>query len=327
MRVVAIRGAGGPEVLAIEERPSDTIGEGQVRVEVAAAGLNRADLIQRRGFYPAPPGTVPDVPGLEYAGTIVDVGEGVARTRVGDHVMGLVAGGAMATELVVDEGETMPLPGPLSLVEAAAVPEVFSTVWDAVWVQAGLRRGQTLLVHAIGSGIGTAAIQLARAFGARILGTSRTASKLEKCRALGLVDGILVEKDGGFAAKVAELTNGANADVILDTVGAAYLEDDVRALASRGTIVVIGLVGGVQGAMPLGVLVHKRGRILGSTLRARASAEKRALAESFTRELVPLFEDKTLAPVIEHVLPMSEIARAHALLESDTTFGKIVMTW
>lgn len=327
MKVVAVRGAGGPDVLQLEERPAPALGEGQVRVEVAAAGLNRADLLQRRGFYPAPPGTVPDVLGLEYAGTIVEVGEGVARTRVGDRVMGLVPGGAMSSELVVQDDETMPIPEPLSLVEAAAVPEVFATVWDAVWLQAGLARGQTLLVHAIGSGIGTAAIQLAGAFGAHVLGTSRTSRKLARCEALGLRDGILVESDHAFAAKVNEATGGRGADVILDTVGASYLDENVRALAPRGTIVVIGLVGGVVGSLPLGVLLGKRGRILGSTLRSRAASERRALAESFTRELVPLFEDKTLAPVVEHILPMAEAARAHALLESNETFGKIVLTW
>jgi putative PIG3 family NAD(P)H quinone oxidoreductase len=327
MKAVVIRGAGGPDVLAIEERPSPPLGEGEVRVEVAAAGLNRADLLQRRGVYAAPKGTVPDVPGLEYAGTIVEVGEGVGATRVGDRVMGLVPGGAMATELVVSDGETIPVPEPLSLVEAAGVTEVFATVFDAVWLQAGLRRGQTLLVHAIGSGIGTAAIQLARAFNARILGTSRTPSKIERCRALGLDDGIVVEHGAEFAARVAELTGGANVDVILDTVGAAYLEENVRALAPRGTIVVIGLVGGVSGTMPLGMLLGKRARVIGSVLRTRAPSEKQALAEAFTRELVPLFEEKTLAPVIEHVLPMTEIGRAHAMLESNETFGKIVLAW
>lgn len=327
MKVVAIRGAGGPDVLRLEDRPSPPLGEGQVRIEVAAAGLNRADLLQRRGFYPAPPGTVPDVPGLEYAGTITEVGQGVERSRIGERVMGLVAGGAMATELVVPSDETMPVPEPLSLVEAAAVPEVFATVWDAVWLQAGLERGQTLLVHAIGSGIGTASLQLARAFGARILGTSRSPSKLGRCKELGLLDGIVVEKDHAFAAKVSELTNGALANVILDTVGAAYLDDNVRSLAPRGTIVVIGLVSGVAGTLPLGVLLAKRARIVGSTLRSRGPIERRALAESFTRELVPLFEAKTLTPVIEHVLPMKDIARAHTLLESNETFGKIVLTW
>jgi putative PIG3 family NAD(P)H quinone oxidoreductase len=327
MRAVVIRGSGGPEVLAIEEREAPRPCEGEVRIEVAAAGLNRADLLQRRGFYPAPPGTVADVPGLEYAGTIVETGEGVAHTRVGDHVMGLVAGGAMATELVVPEPETMPLPEPLSLVEAAAVPEVFATVWDAVFVQAGLRAGQTLLVHAIGSGIGTAAIQLARAFGARILGTSRTESKLAHCAALGLDAGIVVGKEAAFAPRVAELTNGAMADVILDTVGASYLDENVRALAPCGTIVVIGLVGGISGTLPLGVLLGKRARIVGSTLRSRGPTERRAVAEGFTRELVPLFEEKKLVPVIEHVLPMGEIAKAHTLLESNETFGKVVLTW
>jgi putative PIG3 family NAD(P)H quinone oxidoreductase len=326
MRAVVIRGAGGPEVLSIEERASRAPREGEVRIEVAAAGLNRADLLQRRGFYPAPPGVVPDVPGLEYAGTIVEIGESVVA-RVGDRVMGIVAGGAMATELVVPEQETLPIPEPLTLEEAAAVPEVFATVWDAVFVQAGLRHGQTLLVHAIGSGIGTAAIQLAHAFGARVIGTSRTESKLERCRTMGLDGGIAVGKEASFAAKVDELTGGAMADVILDTVGGAYLDENVRAVAPRGAIAVIGLVGGVSGTLPLGVLLGKRARVFGSTLRSRNAAERRALAESFARELLPLFEEKKLAPVIDHVLPMTEIAKAHALLESNETFGKIVLRW
>lgn len=327
MKVVVLRGAGGPDVLAIEERAALPLGEGEVRIEVAAAGLNRADLLQRRGLYPAPPGVAADVPGLEYAGTIREVGEGVPSERIGERVMGLVRGGAMATEVVVPAGETIPVPEPLSLEEAAAIPEVFATVWDAVWVQAGLRNGQSLLVHAIGSGIGTAAIQLAKAYGARIAGTSRTSSKLERALAMGLDAGWVVEREPSFAASVAELTGGAGVEVILDTVGASYLEENVRALAVRGTIVTIGLVGGVQGTLALGMLLGKRARIVGSTMRSRGAAERTALAEGFTRELVPLFEEKALVPVVDQVLPMSEIARAHALLESNETFGKIVLTW
>ncbi len=327
MKVVVLRGAGGPDVLALEERAAPSLGDGEVRIEVAAAGLNRADLLQRRGLYPAPPGVTPDVPGLEYAGTIREVGDGVPSARVGERVMGLVRGGAMASEIVVAASETIPVPEPLSLVEAAAVPEVFATVWDAVWVQAGLRRGQTLLVHAIGSGIGTAAIQLAKAYGARIAGTSRTSSKLERARGMGLDAGWLVEREPAFAAGLAELTGGGGADVILDTVGASYLEENVRALATRGTLVTIGLVGGIQGTLALGMLLAKRGRIVGSTMRARGASERTALAEGFARELVPLFDEKALAPVIDHVIPMGEIARAHALLEANETFGKVVMTW
>lgn len=327
MKVVAVRGAGGPEVLAIEERPAPELGERQVRIDVAAVGVNRADLLQRRGFYPAPPGTVPDVLGLEYAGTVRELGPGVAHVKVGDRVMGLVPGGAMSTEIVVSADETIPVPEPLSIVEAAAVPEVFATVWDAVWLQAGLRRGQTLLVHAIGSGIGTASIGLAGAFGARVIGTSRTEAKLHRCKELGLGEGLVVGKDAAFADRVLETTGGQGVDVVLDTVGAAYLEENVRALARHGTIMVIGLVGGVSGTMPLGLLLRKHGRMIGSTMRSRGPIERQALAESFTRELVPLFEDKTLAPVVDHVIPMAEAGRAHALLESNETFGKIVMTW
>jgi putative PIG3 family NAD(P)H quinone oxidoreductase len=328
MKVVAIRGAGGPEVLAIEEREPPELGLGEVRLEVAAAGLNRADVLQRKGFYPAPKGTVPDVPGLEYAGTIVEVSEGIDPLRVGERVMGIVAGGAMATELVVPIRETIPVPEDLSLVEAAAIPEVFITAWDAVRVQGELARGQTLLIHSVGSGIGTAAVQLARAWGVTSIGTSRTEEKLTRSVALGLDHGVLVPRgEPSFAARVGELTSGALAHVILDTVGGGYLAENVRALAPRGTLVVIGLLAGIEGTLPLGVLLAKSARIVGSVLRTRSADEKAQIAAGFTRDVLPLIARAEVGPIIDHVLPMADIKDAHAAMEADETFGKIVLVW
>ncbi len=328
MKVVAIRGAGGPEVLAIEEREPRALEPGEVRIEVAAAGLNRADVLQRKGFYPAPKGTVPDVPGLEYAGSIIEVSAGIDPLRIGERVMGIVPGGAMATEVVVSVRETIPVPEDLSLVEAAAIPEVFITAWDAVRVQGELTRGQTLLIHSIGSGIGTAALQLARAWDVTTIGTSRTEEKLTRCTAMGLDHGVLVARgDPSFASRVGELTSGALANVILDTVGGAYLAENVRALAPRGTLVVIGLLAGIEGTLPLGILLAKRARVIGSVLRTRSPDEKAAIASGFTHDVLPLLSRGEVKPVIDHVLPMADIANAHAAMERDETFGKIVLVW
>jgi NADPH2:quinone reductase len=328
VKVVAIRGAGGPEVLAIEEREPRALVAGEVRVEVAAAGLNRADVLQRKGFYPAPKGTVPDVPGLEYAGSITEVSEGIDPLRVGERVMGVVPGGAMATEVVVPIRETIPVPEDLSLVEAAAIPEVFITAWDAVRVQGGVSRGQTLLVHSVGSGVGTAAVQLARAWGVTSIGTSRTEEKLTRSVALGLDHGVLVPKgDASFAARVSELTSGAMANVILDTVGGGYLAENVRALAARGTLVVIGLLAGIEGTLPLGVLLSKRARIVGTVLRTRSADEKAEIARAFTHDVLPLLARAEVTPIIDHVLPMADVKDAHAAMEADETFGKIVLVW
>ena len=328
MKVVAIRGAGGPEVLHIEERESRALAEGEVRVEVAAAGLNRADVIQRKGFYPAPKGTVQDVPGLEYAGAIVEVSPGIDPLRIGERVMGIVSGGAMATEVVVPIRETIPVPEDLSLVEAAAIPEVFITAWDAVRRTGELTAGQTLLIHSVGSGVGTAAVQLGRAWGVKTIGTSRTEEKLTRCVALGLDHGILVPRgEVSFAARVGELTSGQLAHVILDTVGGGYLAENVRALAPRGTCVVVGLLAGIEGTLPLGVLLAKRARVVGSVLRSRGADEKAALASGFVRDVLPLLARGDVGPIIDHVLPMADIKDAHAAMEADETFGKIVLVW
>lgn len=325
-RAVKIREHGGPEVLELGEIEVRDPGPGELLVEVAAAGLNRADTLQRRGFYPAPPGVPSDVPGLEYAGTVVGVGEGVSAFGAGDRVMGIVAGGGMATHLVTHEREALPVPAEMSLTDAAAIPEVFMTAYDAMFAQGELGIGQTVVLHAVGSGVGTAALQLALCAGARPIGTSRTADKIERCRELGLSDGIVVT-DGKFAAAVKEKTAGRGADLIVDVVGAAYLAENVSALATAGRIVVLGLMGGIAGELPLGPLLAKRALVRGSILRARPLEQKAALSQSFIRDVLPLFAAKRLTPVIDATLPMKDIPEAHRRMETNTTFGKLILTW
>jgi len=324
-RALHFDGKGGVEILRLGELDVRDPGAGEVRVRVVAAGLNRADILQRRGFYPAPPGVPADVPGLEFAGVVEDLGEGVNDVSVGDRVMGLSAGGAMATHLVAHARELLPVPDSLDLIEAAALPEAFSTAYDAIFRQAELGLGRTLLVHAIGSGVGTAALQLGLAAGVHVVGTSRTASKLERCREWGLVTGILVE-DGSFAKELRGHA-GDGADVILDTIGASYLDENLRAVAAQGTIVTIGLLGGVKGELNLGLLLAKRARIIGSVIRSRPLEEKIGLAQAMRAEVLPLFADGRLRPVIDDILPMQEAAAAHSRMESGDTFGKLVLRW
>ncbi|HTE49579.1 MAG TPA: NAD(P)H-quinone oxidoreductase [Kofleriaceae bacterium] len=326
-RAVVLRGAGDVDVLHLEEVERPVPGGAEVLIEVAAAGLNRADMLQRRGVYPAPPGAPAQIPGLEFSGTVVELGPGARELQIGERVMGIAAGGAMATHMVSHERLLCRVPGSLDLVDAAAVPEVFMTAYDAMFWQAELAMGEVVLVHAVGSGVGTAAVQLAARAGARAIGTSRTADKLERCRPLGMVDGIAVERDGYFADRVAELTGGRGADVILDTVGAAYLEENVRALAPRGRVVVIGLMGGVSGALPLGLLLGKRARITGTMLRSRPLEEKASLTQALALQVVPLLADGRLVPVIDKVMPMQDVREAHRRMESNQNFGKIVLRW
>lgn len=325
-RAVTIRGRGGVEVLAIERFEVRAPGPGEVSIEVVAAGVNRADLLQRRGLYPAPAGVPSDIPGLEYAGVVADVGDRVTAFARGDRVMGIVGGGAMATHVVVHERELLPVPEGLELEEAAAVPEVFMTAFDALFARGGVGLGCRVLLHAVGSGVGTAAVQLARVAGARTIGTARTQDKLDRCQTLGLDEAVLV-RDGKFAAEVERCSGGKGVDVVLDTVGAAYLEQNVRVLAVGGRIVIIGLMGGATASTPLGALLAKRATIEGSVLRSRPLEEKARLAQRFAAQIVPLFEDGRLRPVIDQVLPFESVAEAHTLMEENRNFGKIVLRW
>jgi NADPH2:quinone reductase len=261
---------------------------------------------------PRPPGVAADVPGLEFAGEVEQLGPGVTEWKLGDRVMGIVPGAGMATHVVTPAREALRVPASLSLSDAAAVPEAFLTAFDALFELGGLRQGELALIHSVASGVGTAAIQLCRAAGARSAGTSRTADKLARCQELGL-DHALHSPDGRFAAELEKLAGGG-ADVILDTVGAAYLNENVRALATRGRLIVIGLLGGAKGEFPLGALLPKRARVEGSVLRSRAPEEKAALAQSFSKHILAGFDAGVYRPVIDATLPMTDIAegpRAH----------------
>lgn len=329
-RVVRIREPGDATVLELVERPIRDPGPGEVRVAVKACGLNRADILQRRGVYPAPPGAPPDVPGLELAGVVEAVGLDVREVESGDRVMGITGGGAMASHVIIHARELVPIPEAMSFTDAAAIPEVFFTAWDALHAQATLRPGMTVLVHAVASGIGTAVLQIATMAGARVIGTSRSAEKLARCEELGLEHGILIAAQGGgapsFAADVHALTGGRGADIVIDTVGAAYLEENVRALAPRGVIVCLGLLGGAQGSLPMGLLLGKRASLVGSVLRSRPLEEKIALAQRFAREALPAIRRGELRPIVDRVLPITSIADAHRAMEADANVGKIVLT-
>lgn len=325
IRVVRIRAPGDPDVLVSGEAPLPRPGAGEVRVRVAASGVNRADLIQRRGGYPAPAGFPEDVPGLEYAGIVEAVGDRCSLRAIGDPVMGITGGGAYAAAICVPERETIRAPRGLALEEAGALPEVFVTAWDALVLQAGMRAGDRVLVHAVGSGVGTAAVQLVRAAGARSIGTSRTPEKLRRARALGLDEGIVASDS--WPAEVRRATAESGVDVILDLVGAAYLEGNLEALADGGRWIVVGVPSGRRGSIDLRALMAKRARVQGTVLRARPPEEKAVLARAFERAVVPLFESGVLRPVVDAVLPAEEAAEAHRRLEANETFGKVLLRW
>jgi NADPH2:quinone reductase len=325
-RAVCIQGKGDVDVLQLGTVQVRDAGPSELRVQVAAAGLNRADILQRRGFYPAPPGSPANVPGLEYAGTVEQVGEGVRDFALGDPVMGIVGGGAMATHVVVHEREVLRVPAGMPLTEAAAIPEVFLTAYDALFAQARLRPGQLALVHAIGSGVGTAALQLGRLAGADVYGTSRSEDKLQRCRDLGFEHGIVVSKSE-FAAELLERSGGRASDVILDTIGASYFAENIKALATGGRLVLVGMLGGATAECPLGLLLAKRLTVIGTVLRSRPLEEKAALTQSFGRDMLGKFASGALKPVVDVVLPMTEVRAAHARMEANTSFGKIILRW
>jgi NADPH2:quinone reductase len=330
MRVDAVvfRGAGGPEVVTMDATEVRDPGPGEIQIEIAAAAVNRADLLQRRGVYPAPAGWPADVPGLELSGTVVARGPGASRWRDGDRVMAITGGGAMARRITLHEREVVPVPSNLDLVAAAAIPEVFFTAWDALVRQARLGPGEVVLIHSAASGIGTAAVQIARVVGARPIGTSRTAEKVPALVALGVAaEDMLAVPEKVFAPAVSERTGGRGADVILDGVGAAYFEENIRAAAVRGRIVLLGTLGGGSGTAPITMMLAKRLTVIGTVLRARPLEEKIALAQDATAHLVPLFERGALKPVIDQILPMTDVALAHRRMEQNQNVGKIVLRW
>lgn len=326
MRAVVITEPGTPDVLRLLDVPDPEPGQDEIRVRVEAAGVNRADLLQRQGHYPAPPDAPQDIPGLEYTGVVDAVGPTVPGWSRGDRVMGLAAGGACAEYVVVPAAEAMAVPEGMSADVAAAIPEAFITAHDALRTRLGLRSDETLLIHAVGSGVGTAALQLAKAWGARVLGTSRTPWKLERARALGLDEAILAD-DGVFADAVLSATGGRGADAVVELVGGVYVEEDLRCITTLGRIVVVGLTGGRSARLDLGVLLRKRLTLTGTVLRSRSRAEKAAATRAFVDDGLALLADGDIAPPIHEVIPMAEVARAHRLLESNETFGKVVVRW
>jgi len=325
MRAVVIREPGGPEVLVVEERPLPLPGPGEVRVRVSAAGVNRADLLQRRGQYPTPPGWPADIPGMEFSGTVDATGPDVSRWRAGDPVMGIIGGGGYAEYVVTHEAAVLPVPEGLTSEEAGAIPEVFLTAFDAVFLQEGLVGGETLLVHAVASGVGTAALQLGRAFGARVVGTSRTPEKLARAAELGLDHPVL--GDASWPERVLEITGGRGVDVILDLVGGPYLAGNQKVLAPRGRHIVVGVTGGAKAEVDLRALMGRRGSLRGTVLRARPLEEKVALTRAFAEQALPHFASGALRPVVDRVLPASEAPEAHRLLEANATFGKVLLRW
>ncbi len=323
MRAIVVTEPGGPEVLAPREVPDAVAGPGEVLVRVRAAGVNRADLMQREGHYDPPPGA-PAYPGLEVSGTVEALGDGVEGWSVGEPVCALLAGGGYAELVAVPAGQLLPVPDGVPLVSAAALPEVVCTVWSNVFLAAGLRKGEMLLVHGGSSGIGTMAIQLAHHAGARVAVTAGSTAKLERCRELG-ADVLVNYRDDDFVEAVRTATEGAGADVVLDNMGAAYLQRNVDALAVGGRLVVIGLQGGTRGELDLGKLLAKRASVIATSLRARPAAEKATIVAAVREHVWPLLAAGTVRPVIDSVLPLEQAGAAHELLTASGHIGKVLL--
>jgi putative PIG3 family NAD(P)H quinone oxidoreductase len=323
MQAIVIERPGDESVLQLGSAPDPVLGPGQVRIAVAASALNRADLLQRQGMYPPPPGASP-ILGLECSGVISELGEGVSGWKLGDRVMALLAGGGYAEQVVVDAGSCMPVPPSLDLVEAAGLPEVCLTVFLNVFQLGGLEAGGWLLVHGGGSGIGTAAIQMAREAGARVIVTAGSDEKCARCRELG-ADVAVNYREADFAEAIAEATGGAGVDVILDSIGAPYLEGNLASLAVGGRLVLIGLMGGAKAEIGLGALLMRRLQVMGSTLRARPEAEKAELARAFLARFGKALESGAIRPIIDEVLPLDEAAEGHRRMKASAHFGKILL--
>lgn len=304
--------------LNLEERPTPEPAADQVVIEVAGAGVNRADLLQLKGGYAAPPGWPEDVPGLEFSGIVAARGPGCRWIGDGDHVFGIAGGGAHATHLLVPEGLCAPAPDGLDLVSAGGIPEVFVTAFDALVKQAHLKLGERVLIHGAGSGVGTAAVQIVRAVGATSVGTARTPAKLERARELGLDAGVTASDD--MAAAIGEV------DVVLDLVGGDYLSIDTAVCRPRGRILLVGLLAGAEARLDMGTVLRKRLTVIGTVLRSRPEHEKAAAVADFGRSVVPLLTDGKLRPVIERVVPLDRAEEAYGFVRSNSTFGKVVLS-
>jgi putative PIG3 family NAD(P)H quinone oxidoreductase len=327
MKAITITSFGGVEGLEVREVPDAPRATlDRVRVRVRAAGLNRADILQRLGRYPAPSGYPQDIPGIEFAGEVSEVGDDVRMWKVGDRVFGIIGGGGQAQYVTVPENHLGPVPSNLDWAEAAAVPEVFMTAHDALFTQCGLMIGATVLIHAAGSGVGTAAIQLVRAAGALAYGTSRTADKLEKAKEFGLTESFVAGGDPmEIATAVKSWTNDVGVNVVLDLVGAAYLKANLAALATKGRLIFVGTTSGSKAEIDFSTVMHKRLRLFGTALRARSLEEKATATRLFTEQVVPLLAGGVVRPVIDKVFAMEEVRAAHERIESNESFGKVVL--
>jgi NADPH2:quinone reductase len=324
MTVIEIREPGGPDVLVPAERPQPAAGPGEVLIKVAAAGVNRPDVMQRKGAYPPPPGAS-DIPGLEVAGTVASVGAGVHIWRPGDRVCALVAGGGYAEYCVAPSPQCLPVPDRIDLTHAAAIPETFFTVWTNVFERGHLGAGESALVHGGSSGIGTTAIQLARAFGARVFATAGSAEKCAACERLG-AERAINYREQDFVAAIRGLTGGRGVDLILDMVGGEYLPRNLEVLAVDGRLVQIALIGGAKAQINMAIVLQRRLTVTGSTLRPRSVAEKGAIATALRERVWPLLESGAVAPVIFQTFPLRDAAAAHRVMESSAHIGKLVLT-
>ncbi len=326
MKAVVFAGKGGPELAGIQEIDAPVAQRGEVLVRVRAAALNRADLLQRRGLYPPPPGYREDVPGLEFAGEVAALGAGVTGWKVGDRVMAIASGEAQAEYVIADPFMLLRIPDGMGFVEAATLPEAGITAHDALVTLGGFRSGGTVLVHAIGSGVGTMALQIVKAMGGAVIGTGRSPDKIEKARALGLDHSILLGKeDPRFADEVKRITARRGVPVVIDFVGAPYMAENLASLALQGAVVVVGTMGGPKATVDLGVLMRSRGRVVGTVLRPRPLFEKIQATQAFARDVLPLVAAGRVKPVLDRAWPASQVKEAHEQLERNDSFGKVVL--
>ena len=324
MRVIEIAVAGGPDVLRVGNRPKPVAGAGEVLIEVAAAGVNRPDVMQRKGMYPPPPGAS-DIPGLEVAGTVVAIGEGVALLAVGDQVCALVTGGGYAEFCIAPEVQCLPVPRGLTMIEAASLPENYFTVWTNVFDRGRLARGESLLVQGGSSGIGVSAIQIAHALGSRVFATAGSPAKCTACERLGAERAINYREED-FVEVTRSATGGRGVDVILDMIGGEYVPREIAALAEEGRLVLISTMGGAKAEIDLRAVMGRRLSITGSTLRARSSEFKGGIARSLRANVWPLLESGSVKPVVHATFPLERASEAHRLMESSEHIGKIVLT-
>jgi len=326
MKAVYIKEFGGAENLEIRdvENPPKPTGK-EILVNVRTSALNRADILQRQGFYPAPKNFPERILGLEFAGEVAETGEAVENFKTGDPVFGITAGGAQAEFLLTDESLLAKIPDSLNFIEAAAIPEAFITAHDAIFTQANLQKDETLLIHAVGSGVGLAALQLAKAKGIKVFGTSRAADKLEKCLEFGLDEAVLTKDELNFAEIIKEKTNNKCVDVVLDLVGAKYFAANLESLALQGRLVLVGLTGGRLAEFNLGIALTKRAKIIGTVLRSRSTKEKADATRAFIEEVLPLIAAGKIKPNLDKVFSIEHVKEAHEYLESNASFGKVVL--